>query len=115
MQPTYEMKEFDFLMSNKKLKSVEHDNYQTELFVIDNIVKQNMIVEMSEYVIGVRTRLDIWSDYDLEEPSTDCYIAVKKATGAMYHEFIEDLDSLIKYIHDDTYDIYRLRVEDNLI
>lgn len=118
------MKKSDFDIEKELLAGeffiggVEHNEFDTDLWLADEYYKKGLIETLVMFAKGDvndRELIDsIWSDGDFEEASTDFYIAIDKRTGEL-SDMIEDVGSLISFIHNNAFNLYRVRVEDNLI
>lgn len=99
------------------ITDIDHKKYHTSFYQMDDDHKKRIINTIVAYTTGKLRKIDfttkIWTDGDYEEPSSDCYIAIKKHNGLL-SDIINNVETLIGYIHDTTFDVYRIHVEDNL-
>lgn len=97
---------------------IEHAHFEIATHLLDKSAVDDILSTLVAFVKGEVDYYDVvkrvWSDGDPEEPSSDYYVILRKHTGAV-QDLIDDMSSLVRYLHNDKYAVYRLRVEDNLI
>lgn len=111
--------EIGITKSNKGyvITNIDHEEYISSFYLMTDDHKKKIIDIIVSFVTGKLRKIDyttmLWTDGDYEEPSSDCYLAIKKHNGLLSNIII-DTDTLIGYIHDPLFDVYRIHIEDNL-
>ena len=109
----YKKEEFKILQENGKIIGLSHEDIDdVDYEIIDEEYKKELLDRIIAYVKGEVQELKIWSDYDYEEPNTIQYLAVSKSG---YIDKFLDLEDLIFYLYNASFDVYEIIIEDNLI
>lgn len=116
------LEEFEIGISRKDndciITDIKHKKFYTIFYLMDDNDKKRIINTIVSYATGKINKLNfntkVWTDGDYEEPSSDCYIAIKKSNGLL-SDIINNIELLIGYLHDPLFDVYRIHVDDNLI
>ena len=109
--------EISRINNNCVITDIEHEEFPTSFYQMNDDHKKRIIDTTVSFVTGKLRKIDfinkVWSDGDYDEPSTDCYVAIKKHNGLLSN-IINNTDMLIGYIHDVSFNVYRIQIDDNL-